>query len=466
MTTQTATTAPVSPAPAAPARKPLSPADNPVLQGNFAPLDSELTTERLPITGSLPRELAGRLIRTTPNPVALEDDHHWFVGDSMLHAIELGDGQARSYRNRWVRTPHVEEVKGLAAAPERGAELFVQGSGNVNVIGHAGRILALSELGLPWEVTPTLDTVGKYDFAGRLASNMTAHPKLDPKTAELVFFGYDFSDVHLRYHVADASGALVHSTEIATPRPTMMHDFAVTASRVVFMDFPVVFDLNLVAQGRRIPYAWQDGLPARLGVMPRRGTNADVVWIDIDPCYVYHPFNAFDSGEQIVIDVVRHEHTFHESDIFMPGVPPRVERWTIDPKARRVSTQVLDARGQEFPRVDSRVECHPHRYGYAAAVTQEVGRAPQFGNLYKHDFQTGAHQEHDVGPGCAAGEGVFVPVGKGEDEGYVLSVVYDAATHRSHVRVIDAQNFAAPPVARVELPQRVPFGFHGNFIAA
>jgi carotenoid cleavage dioxygenase len=447
------------------ARKPLRPADNPILQGNFAPLDRELTAERLPVTGKLPRELKGRLLRTTPNPVAPADDHHWFVGDCMLHAVELADGEAVSYRNRWIRTPIVEQHRGLPAAPERGTPLLVQGSGNVNVIGHAGRILSLSEIGLPWEVTPTLETLGKYDFAGKLKSNMTAHPKLDPKTGELVFFGYDFGDVHLRYHVADRSGALVHSAEIATPRPTMMHDFAVTATRVVFMDFPVVFDLNLVGRGRVIPFAWQDGVPARLGVMPRRGVDADVVWIDIDPCYVYHPFNAYDDGERIVIDLVRHEHTFIDGDIFAPGAPPRVERWTIDPQARRVSTQVLDARGQEFPRVDPRVECHPHRYGYAAAVTQEGGGAPTFGNLYKHDFVTGEHFTHDVGAGCFAGEGVFVPVGAGEDEGYVLSVVYDAAVDRSHVRVIDAQRFTAPPVARVELPQRVPFGFHGNFIA-
>lgn len=126
---------------------------------------------------------------------------------------------------------------------------------------------------------------------------------------------------------------------------------------------------------------------------------------------------------------------------------------------------MIDERGQELPRVSPRVECHKHRYGYAVEVGSSPGGGLSFGSLLKHDFERGLRERHDVGDGCAASEGVFVPVGAGEDEGYVLAPVYDASTRRSHIRVIDATDFAGPPVARVELPSRIPFGFHGNFVA-
>ncbi|MDD9941593.1 MAG: carotenoid oxygenase family protein [Myxococcales bacterium] len=442
----------------------VEPSDNPFLQGNFAPVPEESTLEHLPVEGTLPKALRGQLLRNGPNPTKLDDpDYHWFTGDAMLHAVAIEDGRATHYRNRWIRTPQFQEATGRAAANSGVQPLPLQGNGNVNVIGHAGRILALPEVGLPFEMTADLETVGLFDFGGRLASNMTAHPKIDGQTGELIFFGYDVGDVHLRYHVADRSGAIIHSECIDTPQPTMMHDFGVTATRVIFMDFPVVFDLDMVALGRRIPFRWRDDTGARLGVMPRRGTSAEVIWIDIPPCYVYHPMNAYDDGENIVFDVVKHEKTFVDGRIELDLAPPALERWTIDPGARRVTMEAIDPLGQEFPRVNPRFECHPHRYGYGVRTDGQQSDMV-FGDLLKYDMRSGTTTTHDVGSGCAAGEGVFVPVGDGEDEGYVLAPVYDRQTGTSHIRVIDATDFAAEPIAKIMLPVRIPYGFHGNFV--
>jgi carotenoid cleavage dioxygenase len=121
---------------------------------------------------------------------------------------------------------------------------------------------------------------------------------------------------------------------------------------------------------------------------------------------------------------------------------------------------VLSDIDQDFPRVSPKVECHPHRYGYALAVGGEHG----FKGLLKHDLQQRTTEVHDVGPDRAAGEPIFVPDGEAEDEGYILSVVYDASTGLSEVLVVDAQNFAGDPVAIVKLGVRVPNGFHGNFV--
>jgi carotenoid cleavage dioxygenase len=437
-----------------------APENNVYLNGNFAPVSEELTAHDLTVEGEIPSELAGSLLRDGPNPIAPGPDHHWFTGDGMVHGVSIKDGAARSYRNRWIRTEQVEELLGLPAGRISPNKPMQHGSGSVNVIGHGGRILALPEVGLPWELDPDLNTIGQHDFDGALASNMTAHPKIDLATGELVFFGYDFGPVSLRYHTADASGKLIRSVDIAKPVPTMMHDFGVTATRVIFMDLPVAFDMKLAESGAGIPFRWRDDMPARLGILSRDATKDEVQWIEIDPCYVYHPLNAHDDGNEIVLDVVRHDRTFVDGKLAGSG-ESRLERWIIDPARESVTTEIIDDRHQEFPRVDPRVECHRHRYGYGVAFEMDIGPGP----LLKHDLESRTTEVHDVGEQGAASEGVFVPIGAGEDEGYVLSVVYDGATDGSHVRIIDAQNFTAPPVAKIHLPQRVPFGFHGNWIA-
>ncbi len=437
------------------------PEDNPYLRGNFAPVDVETTAFDLPVKGTIPECLRGTLMRDGPNPIAPGPNHHWFTGDGMVHGIDIAGAKATAYRNRWIRTRRVEELKGLKAAPVSPRQPMQQGSGNVNVIGHGGKVLALPEVGLPYALDRNLDTFGQYDFAGRLGSNMTAHPKIDGKTGELLFFGYDFGPVSLRYHVADRNGVLQRTIDIAKPYPTMMHDFGVTATRVIFMDFPVVFDMQMAMRGS-MPFSWRDDVPARLGILRRDATRDDTQWIEIDPCFVYHPLNAYDDGERIVFDVVRHPRTFVKGRLEGSGGSSRLERWTIDPAASRVQQEILLDRGVEFPRVDPRVECHEHRYGYMVEI--DLGTDPR--GLLKHDLQTGKTQRHDLGGHGATSEGVFVPAapGAGEDEGYVLSVVYDGAKNKSHVRIIDAQRFEGPPVATIELPVRVPFGFHGNWI--
>ncbi len=441
--------------------------DNPYLRGNFRPVSEELTVPDLRVTGSLPEELNGRLLRQGPNPAGDPGpNHHWFLGHGMIHAIHLEGGKARGYRNRWVRTRPLQNATGKQAAPDAVPGMgFDLGMSNTNVVGHAGHIYSLGEVGLPYELDTDLNTLREGNFKGRFVTNMTAHPKIDPKTGEMLFFGYDFGPVNLRYHVLSAQGELVKTLTIDTPRPTMMHDFGVTASRVVFMDMPVVFDLNVLASGSKMPFRWDDSHQARVGVMSRAGDGGDMVWIDVAPCYVYHPLNAYDDGDTVVMDVVRHDKTFAQSAIGPDHESlPTLHRWTINLKTKAMRDELVNDRAQEFPRVNPNVECHKHRYGYA--VEAAYGSSLEFGNLLKHDLQSGTTQVHDVGDGRHAGEGVFVPVGSGEDEGYLLSVVYDEATDKSDVIVIDAQHFTDKPVATIHLPTRVPYGFHGNWVSA
>jgi carotenoid cleavage dioxygenase len=245
----------------------------------------------------------------------------------------------------------------------------------------------------------------------------------------------------------------------------MMHTFAVTATRAVFLDLPVVFDLDLLER-QPFPFTWRPENGARVGVMSRHGDDPEVVWIDIDPCYVYHEFNAYDDVDgNIVLDVVVYPDMF-ATDRYGPGsTSPSLQRWTIDPAARRVTRQTLDDRSEEFPRINDRFSGLPYRYGYSTELA--VGHTWwKLGGLRKHDLLMDHTERHDVGPGGAAIEPVFIPAAddNGEDAGWVVSVVYDPGRGASDVIVVDASNFSGPAVARIHLPQRVPFGFHGAWI--
>ena len=431
------------------------------LEGNYAPVTREVTAENLAVSGAIPPELRGRYLRNGPNPRSGASSH-WFFGDGMIHGIELAGGKANWYRNRWVRTRSL--LEDVAVVSPTGEVDRTAGPANTHVIGHAGRIFALVESSYPTELNRDLETVGVCDFDGKLRTAMTAHPKQCPRTGELHFFGYGFTPPYLTYHVLDAAGHLVRSEEIAVPGPTMIHDFAITDGHVVFMDLPVCFDLERAMRGS-MPYRWDDEYGARVGLMPRDGRDRDTRWYEVEPCYVFHPMNAHeDAAGTVVVDVARYETLWRDTaDRFDAA---QLHRWTIDPRAGRVSEMRLDDRAIEFPRIDERQTGGAYRYGYAVANPGGGVNHPASA-LVKYDLGSGRSEAHDFGTGRVPGEGVFTPASDraGEDEGWVMTYVYDAKDDASDFVVLDAQRFSAPPVAVVRLPQRVPYGFHGSWIA-
>jgi carotenoid cleavage dioxygenase len=435
------------------------------LSGNFAPIAEEVTRTDLPVTGRLPEGLDGRYLRIGPNPWPLpEGPYHWFTGAGMVHGVELRDGRAASYRNRWVRTD--AEAERLGEPARGGPPQPMYDSSNTNVLAHAGRILAMTEGCMPYELTPELDTIGRTDFGGPLAAGFTAHPKVDPATGELLGFSYGFAEPWIRYHVIGADGRLVRTVDIDTPGQPMMHDFLVTDRSVVFMDLPVVFRLDLAMDPSvPFPFTWDDDYGARIGVMSRDGDGRDLRWYEIDPCYVFHPMNAYEDGDRLVLDVVRHPDMFRPAEEEKPLLArQRLDRWTVDRAAGTVREETLDDRPVEFPRVDPRRAGLPYRYGYAAVGTD----ASTASAVVREDLATGAAVFHDFGPGRHPGEPTCVPApdSRAEDEGWVLTLVHDAAEGASELVVLDATDLAGPPLARVHLPQRVPFGFHGGWVPA
>ena len=428
------------------------------LEGNYAPVQTELTALDLKVTGVIPPSLSGRYLRNGSNPKS-GTAGHWFFGDGMVHGVRLDGGRAEWYRNRYVQTTKLRT--GLEATDPEAMFDPTASAANTHVLAHAGRIWALEEGHLPYELSPELETLGCDDFGGKLTTAFTAHPKLCPETNELHFFGYSPVAPFLTYHVLDASGALVHSAEINVPAGTMMHDFMITRDHAIFMDLPVVFDLsNLEA-----PLKWDDNYGARIGIMPRMGTNADIRWFEVDPCYVFHPLNAYVEGDTVVCDVGRHASMWRKS--MEDGEPCYMHRWTFDLATGAVGEQQLDGDSHAFPRVDDRVVGLKHRYGWGVAPRGGgAGAIVDPGNVVKWDFQTGEQQTYDFGPNSFPGEFVFVQDddASGEDEGWVVGLVYDAADDSSDLVILDGSAPGTDPVARVHLPQRVPFGFHGSWV--
>ena len=437
--------------------------ENRYLVGNYAPVSDEVTTIDLPVTGSLPEALSGRYLRNGPNPLATPEPstYHWFTGDGMVHGIRIRDGRAEWYRNRWVRSAEVARALGEPIRPGP-VHADMDFAPNTNVIGHAGRTFAIVEAGArPYELTYELDTLGPSDFGGTLPGGYTAHPKRDPVSGELHAVSYYWGWGNLvQYTVVDTKGTVRKVADIEVGGPVSVHDMSLTERFAVIYDLPVVFDAEAALSGAGFPYRWDPDYRARVGLMERDGGSEDVSWFDVEPCYVFHPMNAYDDGGTVVLDVVRHQRMFDTHPLGPDEGPPTLERWSIDLAGGKLIEERLDDRGQEFPRVDERLVGRRHRYGYAGAFLVDDSA------LIKHDLQRRTSEVRPTASPGGASEAVFVPSGpvSAEDDGWVLSLVYDADRDASDLLVLNAADFTGPPQAIVHLPQRVPFGFHGNWV--
>jgi carotenoid cleavage dioxygenase-like enzyme len=432
------------------------------LRGNWAPVLDERTDTDLRVDGIIPPELDGVYVRTGPNPASGKSDH-WFFGDGMVHGVRIAKGKAEWYRNRFIQTPNIADPPDN---PMASMGDLSRGTGNTHVMAHNGEILCLEEGHWPWRIDGELNTVGVQNYGGALTTSMTAHPKICPVTGELIAFSYLSAEPpYLHYIRIGADGVLKQLEGIEIPNMVMMHDFNVTQNYVIFMDLPVCFNLGAAATG--FPFQFNRDAGARLGVMPRNGTNADVRWFEIDPCYVFHPVNAHEQGDTIVLHVSRQPEAFGSSNDDYAEVG-RLWRWTIDLTKGTVTEQQIDDRPGDFGRVDDRMIGLDARFGYLMAMGGEGNsEEPVYGSaLWKYDLTDGTCWEHQLGDGVRGAEPVFAAssTDAGEDEGYIISLAHDTHSDESRLLIIDAQNFSAPPVATIHLPRRVPYGAHGSWI--
>jgi carotenoid cleavage dioxygenase len=447
---------------------------NPYLDGNFAPVREETTTDTLKVIGELPPDLSGMFVRNGPNPQYAPMGHyHWFDGDGMLHGVRISKGKA-TYRNRYTRTQKWQMEHqagkaiwtGLMEAPK--PDLPSGNTANTALIWHAGQLLALWEGGAPHAIkVPELETLGEFTYNNKLTSAFTAHPKVDPVTGEMMFFGYSFAPPFLSYGVVSAQGELLRTVPIDLPMAVMMHDFAITENYTIFMDLPLTFSPERMQRGEPM-LMFESDRPSRFGIVPRHGDNNNIHWFESPSCYVFHTLNAYEDQDEVVLIACRMKSTtvlaIDDSQTDPQADIPLLHRWRFNLKTGKVTEERLDDVAAEFPRVNENLLGRFTRYGYAGKMAK--GSLPLFEGVIKYDFDSGTSQIHTFGKGRYGGESVFVPRPGAtvEDDGWLVTYVHDTAEDSSELVVVNAQDVTSEPIARVLIPQRVPYGFHGAWV--
>ena len=433
-------------------------------RGTKAPVTDELDVGDLTVTEGVLPPISGRLVRRGPNPVGpVGENYQWFTGTGMVHAIDLDAGHPTRFLNRWVRTPEVSQALGETTSIPPTAEADTDTAtetdiANTSAMLVAGDLLAMTETCQPYVLDQNLGTVGRQDF-GAGVTEFTAHPHTDPVTGEVFAFGYggNAESTCTLYRI-DPNGALLDRRQIELLGPRAVHDLAMTEQHVIVWDLPLEYSND---DPTVFPYAWNREGAARVGLLDRRDLSSPVRWFDIDPCFVFHALNAYDTDSGVVIDLVQFDRIF-DVDRTGPGdpYPPQLWRWEIDHSATVAQRTLIDERIQEFPKLDDRRWGQPYRYGYTVELMSATGAQ----SLVAHDTVGGETQAWSTEPKRSLSEAIFVPESAtaGENEGWLLAI--DSDRDHSDLVVFDATEVAAGPVGRVRLPQRIPDGFHGDWI--
>jgi carotenoid cleavage dioxygenase-like enzyme len=470
------------------ARPPGAPAwideiDNPYLHGVFAPVDSEQRADEPTVVGEIPKDLAGAYFRNGPNSrFAPKNRYHWFDGDGMVQGLWFGAGRAR-YLSRWIQTEGsvMEQEKDGALWPGvLGPFDFslplgpIKDTANTDLIFLRDRLVALwYESGKPYTLDPRTLEVTDSLLPHTLPTRLSAHSKVDPNTGDFIFFNYGDKPPYMQYGVMRSNGE-VHITDIELPGPRRPHDIGVTENYSILHDFPVFFDEAFFNKtGKRIPLFHPD-VPTRYGVIPRFGHNADVQWFEFEPCYMLHVVNCWQEGDRIVMLGCRTNDPTLKPDkqdgkiaAMLSGIKLQANlyRWEMNLATGETKEGPLDDLNAEFPMINDAWLGEKNRFSYHSIIPYEIPAT--FEGLAKYDLESGAVVDrYDYPKGVFGSEAPFAQrVGcSGEDEGYLLSFVTDTRDWSSSCWVFDAQNLSAGSIAEVQLPARVPAGFHSTFV--
>jgi len=466
-------------------------ATNPFLNFPYGPIQMECDAHDLVVEGEIPADLSGSLYRVGPNQrFRPRGDYHLFMGDGMVHAFHIKDGQV-DYNNRWVRTNKwkledrearalINPMNPFDCDPQYTDFVFTDkdGTANTAMVWHGGRLLVMEEGHPPYELDPdTLASIGSWNFRGKLNTAMTAHPKIDPETGEMVFFAYMATGAFapdVMVHKVNREGILTESIYVPTPYSSMVHDFVLTENYIIIPVMPITGSLDRAMVGGP-PFAWEPDKGVFLGVLPRNGGKTeDVRWVQMDLSFAFHFMNGFDKDGVITVDACQFETAplFPTPDGKSTGKSqPHLTRWTIDmndPNARATFKRI-DEFESEFPQCDPRYMGKAYRHGWYTSPDGQLHSSlvenDSHYNVVGHfDHQTGAVDRYSCGQAMTS-EAIFVPASKkaAEGEGYLLAVVTSFETRTSSLYIFNALKLADGPLAKVHLSHRIPAGFHGGW---
>jgi carotenoid cleavage dioxygenase len=443
------------------------------------------------VEGAVPDDLSGVYIRNTENPLFEPiKRYHPFDGDGMLHSIRFANGEVR-YANRFVRTAGflAEQAAkqslwaGITEHPSNaiadhgwGARTMMKDNASTDVIVHNGRALAsFYQCGELYGLDPvTLENLGPTRWNGRFpVEGVSAHPTLDEHTGELMFFNYSATAPYMHYGVVSADGELVTYEEIPLPGPRLPHDMAITENWSILNDLPLFWDPDALADGYYSNRFHRD-LPSRFALIPRHGTADDIRWFEADPTFVLHWTNAYEDGDEVVLDgFFQHNPTARN----VPRMPPelkgfetldmnvlgaRAHRWRFDLSTGTTTEEQLSDRCTEFPMINGRHVGRRHRYSYNARCCSGLFA---FDGLVKHDIDTGTEELVEFGEGVFVSETVMAPRdgSTAEDDGYLVTFTSDLVNDVSECVVLDASRPTDGPVVRLRLPERISSGTHSTW---
>ena len=456
--------------------------ENPYIEGPYAPIDGEIVTSDVTVIGEVPADLRGVYVRNGPNPrFGTKGRHHWFDGDGMLHSVHFTD-EGVTYRNRYVRTEaFVRETSAdsglwwglMEPAIHNPRDMPIKDTANTDVIYHNGKLLALWYLaGQPYALDPvTLEELGPETFGGKLEMDVSAHAKVDWKTGEAFFFDQSFTPPYLAYGVAGPDGELKHAVPIEVPGPRQPHDMSITENYAILMDLSLFADPQALAAGR-YKVGFHADIPSRFGIIPRLGGPDELRWFDAEPCYIYHVVNSWEEGDEVVLVACRVKEP--EPTARIPGplgkmlaylrLDAQLYQWRFNMKTGQTIEGPLDDANTEFPTLNAQLVGQKSRYAYNVHLSDHPTLL--FDGIFKYDLEGDSVTRHWFGEGRFGSEAPFCPRpnATSEDDGYLVSFVYDQNEDRSEVVILDASDMTAEPIARVILPQRVPLGFHAAWI--
>ena len=456
---------------------------SPMIEGPYAPVFEESVFDRLEIIGEIPADLNGVYLRNGPNARhAPQGRYHWFDGDGMLHGAHFDRGRL-TYRNKWVRTDafrREEEARracywGVMETHKDRPDKPIKDSANTDVIGHAGTAAVSWYLaGDVYRVHPvTLETLGKAGYTRGIHGAFSAHCKADEITGELFFFDYWNESPYMSYGVVGPDGKLRHQVPVQLPGPRLPHDMAITEHYTILHDMPLFYDEEALRAGRH-KIAFHSELPARFGVIPRYGAADSIRWFEATPCYIYHVVNAWEEGDEVVMVGCRYMPPRDASGaidthrmakmIALLQMDARLYRWRFNMKTGATREEMIDPdHNLEFPTYNTALTGRRTHWAWMMEMRPDI---PHFTGVVRHNTDTGAIERWSDGEGVYYSEAPFGPRDnpRAEDDGYVVSFVWNDVLKRSEIQVFDAREIARGPVMRAIVPQRIPAGFHATWI--
>lgn len=433
------------------------------------------------IIGAVPREINGALFRVGGDRYypTLEDDVV-INGDGLMSLLRFEDGHV-DFLSRYVRTARLEaEMKARRRLYGKYRNPYTDepdapqedrnNTGNTYAHWHAGRLFALREDSHPHMIDPeTLETRETWDFDGKLKSiSVCAHPKLDPVTGEWWGFGLfadgSYVEPVLALQVADKDGNLIREEFFKSPFPGLSHDFAVTREHVIFDVMPLTVDEERMKRGGDF-YNFDQDLPSAWGIMRRDAGVDSIRWFHLPKTFSGHIMNAYTEGDKVYVDAtvspgngfpffpttIGTLSTIEEGIATITRLEFDLSEEGAEPKQYAVPGAV-----GEMPRCDPRYQMDRYRWGY---FRHERGIAAL-------DWDNQKVHVHELKPGWVAQESVFVPRADDapEGDGWLLTMVNVMPENRAEFWVLDATQVEADPLARVLLPYRQSFSFHGSFV--